>query len=390
MATRVEELRDWTAAHEGEALALLEALVNQDSGTYDRADVNRAVDLLAAALADLGFGVRRIPQAEYGDHLVATREGAPGMKSLLCIGHIDTVYPAGTAAVRPFRVEGAKATGPGVLDMKGGLVALAFALRALEATGSTALRSMGFSLLVNTDEEIGSPTSRDLFRELAHRHHAAIVLEPARPNGECVIGRKGVGHYCVDVFGRQAHAGSQPELGINAIWELAHKVCAIQELGDRERGTTVNVGVIRGGDRSNVVPDRAAADVDLRVWSVEEGERFEQALQAIVGRSWVAGSTAKWSGAISMPPWPTNDGTRKMLEILRVAGSPLGLRFEGVTTGGGSDGNRTASIIPTLDGLGVVGSRMHSPEEYIEVVSLRQRAVLLALFLETWYEHFAT
>ncbi len=388
MPTRVDVLQDWAATHEGEALALLEALVNQDSGSYDRADVNRAGDLLAAAFADLGFGVRRIPQAEHGDHLVATRAGTAGAKSLLCIGHIDTVYPAGTAAVRPFRLEGAKATGPGVLDMKGGLVALIFALRALAATDSTALRSMGLSLLVNTDEEIGSPTSRELFREMAGHHHAAIVLEPARPNGECVIGRKGVGHFRVEVFGRQAHAGTQPELGINAIRELAHKVCAIQELGDPPRGTTVNVGTICGGERPNVIPDHAAADVDLRVWSVEEGERFERALQAVVGRSWVAGSTAKCSGEISMPPWPTNDGTRRLLEILQAAGRPLDLSFTGATTGGGSDGNRTASLIPTLDGLGVVGSRMHSPEEYIEVRSLRERAVLLALFIETWYERF--
>jgi glutamate carboxypeptidase len=389
MQTRYELLRSWTAAHEAEAISFLESLVNQDSGTFDRACVNRVGDLLAGAFAGLGFGVSRVAETDYGDHLVATRPATAGKPSLLCIGHMDTVYPAGTAAVRPFRVEGGRATGPGVLDMKGGLAVLWLALRALEAIGSPAQTGMGLSLVVNSDEEIGSPTSRELFVALARRHQAAIVLEPARPTGECVIGRKGVGHFRVEVFGRQAHAGTQPELGVNAVWELAHKVCAIQELADRERGTTVNVGTFRGGDRTNVIPDYAVADVDLRIWSAEEGERVTQAVRAITGRSSVAGTMAKCSGEVSMPPWPTNEGTRRMLAILQEAAVPLSLGFSGVTTGGGSDGNRTAALIPTLDGLGAVGSRMHSPEEYIEVASLQERAVLLALFFERWCERFA-
>ncbi|RPI09858.1 MAG: M20/M25/M40 family metallo-hydrolase, partial [Zetaproteobacteria bacterium] len=219
-------------------------------------------------------------------------------------------------------------------------------------------------------------------------HRAAIVLEPARPNGECVIGRKGVGHFRLEVFGRQAHAGSQPELGINAIWELAHKICAMQAVSDPERGTTVNVGVVRGGERPNVVPDRASADLDLRIWTVEEADRVTDAFRAIAERAAIPGATATLTGEISNPPWQTNDGTRRMLAILNEAGSPLGLSFAGVTTGGGSDGSRTAQVIPTLDGLGPVGSKMHSAEEYMEVPSLLQRAALLALFMETWYERF--
>ena len=214
------------------------------------------------------------------------------------------------------------------------------------------------------------------------------MLEPARPNGECVIGRKGVGHFRLEVFGRQAHAGSQPELGVNAIWELANKVCAMQALTDSDRGTSVNVGVVRGGERSNVVPDYACADVDLRIWSPEEADRVTRAFQDIARRSTIPGSTGALSGEISNPPWPANDGTRRMLAVLNDAASGLGLTFAGVTTGGASDGNRTAQIIPTLDGLGAVGSKMHSPDEYLEVPSLRERAALLALFMETWYERF--
>jgi glutamate carboxypeptidase len=388
MTARCEAITRWLQAHEGEAIAFLEALVNQDSGTYDRAAVNRVADQLAGAYAELGFSVDRFPQIEFGDHLLASRPGAAPATSLLCIGHMDTVFPLGTAAARPFQVEGDRATGPGVVDMKGGLTTLLFALRALAATESQAFRKLSCSVLINSDEEIGSPTSRQMFLDLAHRHQAAIVLEPARPNGECVIGRKGVGQFHLEVSGRQAHAGSQPELGINAIWELAHKVCAMQALTDLERGTTVNVGVIRGGERSNVVPDRASADVDLRIWNTEEADRVLRAFHEIAERATVPGATCTLTGEVSNPPWQTNEGTRRMLAILNQAAAPLGLTFEGVTTGGGSDGSRTAPVIPTLDGLGPVGSKAHSPDEYLEVASLRQRAALLALFMETWYERF--
>ena len=385
MTSRCDAIMGWLQAREGEAIGFLETLVNLDSGTYDRAAVNRVGDVLAGAFADLGFTIERVVQTEYGDHLLATRPGTEPERGLLCIGHMDTVFPAGTAASRPFRIDGERATGPGVVDMKGGLTVLLFALRALAATDSQAFRRLRCSIVINSDEEIGSPTSRRLFMDQAARHQAAVVLEPARPNGECVIGRKGVGHFRMEVSGRQAHAGSQPELGINAVWELAHKVCAMQALGDPERGTTVNVGVIRGGDRPNVVPDRASADVDLRIWSAEEAERVTRAFREIAERATVPGATGSLTGEISSPPWPTNDGTRRLLGILNEAGSPLGLAFSGVTTGGGSDGNRTAQVVPTLDGLGAVGSKMHSPEEYVEVPSLCRRAALLALFVERWY-----
>ena len=390
MIARAQEITGWMQAHEREAFAFLEALVNQDSGTHDRVEVNRLGDALAAAYAGLGFSVERISPSQYGDHLLASHGSMGEGGRLLCVGHMDTVFPAGTAKSRPFRVEGNRATGPGVLDMKGGLTLLLFAMRALAETESPAWRGMRVSVLVNSDEEIGSPTSRGLIADLAERHDAAIVMEPARPAGECVIARKGVGHFRVEVFGRQAHAGSQPELGISAIWELAHKVCALQALNDLGRGTTVNVGVIRGGERSNVVPDYACADVDLRIWNLDEGSRILRAFDEIVGRSTVPGTTGKLSGEISTPPWQTNDGTRRMLTLLQQAGGALGIAIHGVATGGGSDGSRTAQHVPTLDGLGPVGSRTHSPEEFMEVPSLRERTALLALFIEKWYEAFAT
>lgn len=388
MTTRTQVITRWIQGHEREAIAFLETLVDKDSGTHDRLDVKRVGDILARAFEGLGFFVERIPQTTYGDHLIASHQGTPGTRRLLCVGHMDTVYPAGTAGSRPFRIEGTRATGPGVLDMKGGLTILLFALRALGETDSDAFREMDVSVFINSDEEVGSPSSRQIISDLALRHDAAIVLEPARPGGECVIARKGVGHFRMEVFGRQAHAGSQPELGINAIWELAHKICAMQALNDPDRGTTVNVGVIRGGERSNVVPDYACADVDLRIWSVEEGDRIARALQEIAQRSTISGATGKLSGEVSTPPWQTGEATRRMLALLQQAGNHLGIEIKGVATGGGSDGSRTAQHIPTLDGVGPVGSRIHSPEEFLEMPSLRERTALLALFIETWYEQF--
>jgi glutamate carboxypeptidase len=381
---RAAAILRWTETHEAEAIGLLETLVNQDSGTFDPAGVNRVADRLAETYAALGFSVRRHVQEGYGDHLEARREGGSA-RALLCLGHLDTVFPAGAAAVRPFRIEGRRATGPGVADMKGGLTVLLFALRALRDTASPVLRDVTLTVFLNADEEIGSPSSRQRIEELAKSHDAALVLEPARPGGECVIGRKGVGHFRLEVFGRQAHAGSQPEAGINAIAELAHKICALHALTDLECGTTVNVGTVRGGERANVVPDRAEAEVDLRVWSHEEAARLTEAFQVIAAQAHVPGTTARLTGEVTNPPWQTTEGTRALLRLLNQAARPLGLSVPGVTTGGGSDGSRAAQLIPTLDGLGPVGSRLHSPEEFLELPSLRERTALLALFLEAWH-----
>jgi glutamate carboxypeptidase len=385
LSERASQIRSWLEPRESDLVGLLANLVNQDSGTYDPTEVNQVGEILASAVADSGFTIRRVAGSTYGDHVVATRPGIRGERRLLCLGHMDTVFPSGTAASRPFQIKDGRATGPGVLDMKGGLVLLVFALRALQATDSPAWRGTSFTLLFNSDEEIGSPSSRPLFAAEAARHDAAIVLEPARPNGACVIGRKGVGHFRLETFGRQAHAGAQPELGINAIWEMAHKICELQALTDFQRGTTINVGVVRGGERSNVVPDSAAAEIDLRIWSAEEGARAGAAFRVIASRAHIPGATATLTGEIGTPPWQTNGGTRQLLGFLERAGQALGVQVAGVTTGGGSDGSRVAHVIPTLDGLGPVGSHTHSPDEFVEVPSLVERAALLALFIETWY-----
>ena len=372
-----------------EQVALLARLVNQDSGTDDRADVNRVGAMLAERLAGLGFAVTRVPQERFGDHLLAEKPGS-GPKRFLFVGHFDTVFPAGTAGQRPFRVADGRAYGPGVYDMKGGLAAVLYALRAHREAGTRAWAETAITIVFNADEERLSLTSRDLIQAQARRAHSVGILEPARPGGEYVMARKGAGTFRLEVEGKSSHAGLQPEMGASAIWDLARKVCELHALTDFETGTTVNVGVIRGGERPNVVPDRASAEVDLRVWTPEEAERMTAALRAIAERVHVPGTRARLSGGVQFPPWPPgHPGTARLLEIMRAAGREIGLEVTAIRTGGGSDGNHTSHVAPTIDGLGPQGSRAHSEEEFILLPTLLERTKMIALFLDRWAAEFA-
>lgn len=378
----------WLAEREPEAVRLLEALVNQDSGTYDRQDVNRLADLLAGPLADLGFRPTRHPQTEYGDHWLWEKPGT-GSRRLLCISHIDTVFASGTARARPFTVRGTRAMGPGVLDMKGGIAAMLMALRALHATDSRAWREATLAWFLNSDEEVLSPTSRALIRSEAERSTSVAVTEPARPGGEYVVARKGAGKFFLEVHGRNAHAGAQPELGRSAVWAMAQKICELHAMTDLAEGTTVNVGVVRGGTRSNVIADRCDAEIDLRAWTPAAAERAMARLREIAGRAHVDGTTAVLRGDMNFPPWPQGlPGTMALLGLLQEAGRELGLRLGGIATGGGSDGNHASALAPTIDGLGPQGSHAHSPDEYIELPTLIERAKVNARFVELWSERF--
>jgi glutamate carboxypeptidase len=371
-----------------EQIRFLARLVDQDSGTDDREDANRVGDMLAEALDALGFAVRRVPQTRCGDHIVAEKPGS-GAKRFLFVGHFDTVFPAGTARQRPFRIAGDRAYGPGVYDMKGGLAAVLFALRAHREAGTRAFADTHLAVVFNADEERLSATSRDLIQAEARRAHSVGILEPARPGGEYVMARKGAGTFTLEVSGKASHAGLQPELGASAIWDLAQKVCALAALTDPEAGTTVNVGVVQGGERPNVVADRARAEIDLRVWTPEEGDRVAAAMQGIAGTVHVPGTRARLSGGIQFPPWPPGlPGSVRLLEIMAEAGRTLGIPVRAIETGGGSDGNHTAHVAPTIDGLGPQGSRAHSEEEFIELPTLLERTKMLALFLDRWAAEF--
>jgi len=376
-------LLEYIDSKEAEMLEFLESLVNIDSGSYDKAGVDQVGDVLARRLAALNFAVQRSPQKEYGDHVIGHKPGA-GHQRILFIGHMDTVFPAGTTRKRPFRIEGDRACGPGVMDMKGGITCLVYALEALKSTASETYNQITMDVVFNSDEELLSPTSRTIIESHAKQAQAACVFEPARPGGEYVIQRKGVGKYIMTVAGRAAHAGAQPEDGRSAIEELAHKIVALHALTDAATGTNVNVGVIRGGQRPNVIADQAYAEIDIRVADQQTAQRIDRRIREIAAAQTVPDTACELSGGIQFPPMlPTEESTR-LFETLQKAGRVLGLELRGIATGGGSDGNHAAQFTPTLDGMGPRGSGAHSDREYMEIATLAERAKVTALFLAEW------
>ena len=379
----MKELIAYLDSRQADMLALLERMVNIDSGTLDKAGVDRVGALLAERLAGLGFKLEVVRQREYGDHLVGRKAGRD-KRRILFVGHMDTVFATGTAAQRPFRIEAGRAYGPGVLDMKGGIVCLLFALEALKATEQPAHDAAAMSVIFNSDEEYLSPTSRPLIEEEARHSQTVCVFEPARPGGEYVISRKGTGKYQLTVTGRAAHAGAQPERGRSAVGEMAHKIVALHALTDFSTGTTVNVGVVRGGERSNVVAEKAYAEIDIRVPNLEEFERLDQRIKAIASASTVPETTAALSGGLGFPPMIQTPGAKVLFEALRAAGQVVGVEVKGIPTGAGSDANYASQFAPTLDGMGPQGSETHSDREFIEVPTLLDRSKVTALFLAGW------
>jgi glutamate carboxypeptidase len=374
-----EQLAGYVDRKRDEMLALLEELVSIDSGTYDKQGVDRVGSIVGEGLAVLGLGLERVAQAELGDHLFARKAG--NGTPLLLIGHTDTVFATGATSQRPFAIEGGQVLGPGVIDMKGGLVVLLFGLRALREVDSPAWTDLPYVVALNSDEEILSPTSRALIEAEARQARAAVVFEPGRPEGEFVTYRKGVGKYRLTVRGRAAHAGSQPEHGISATEELAHKILAIHQLSTPEHGTTVNVGVIGGGERANVVAAEAWAEIDLRAFEPAEADRVEAALAEIAARSELPGAESLVEGGLLFPPWPQGEANRRLFELVQRAAAELGLSARETYNGAGSDGNHAALHTPVIDGMGPYGSEEHSLREYMVLEGLFERTKVFSLFL---------
>jgi glutamate carboxypeptidase len=273
--------------------------------------------------------------------------------------------------------------------MKGGLTALLYALRAHQEARTRTWTETNVSVVFNADEERLSPTSREVIGAEARRAHGVGILEPARPGGEYVIARKGAGKFFLDVTGKAAHAGNQPELGRSAVFAMAQKICDLHAMTDLSEGTTVNVGVVHGGERSNVVADHCAAEIDLRAWTPAAAARAIQRFHEITAHLHLNGTTARLTGDMNFPPWPEGlPGTMALLALVQEAGRDLGLSLTGIRTGGGSDGNHASAVAPTLDGFGPQGSLAHAPEEYIEIPTLVERAKVTARFIELWTEKF--
>jgi len=351
-------------------------MVAMESPSDDPGAVDRFQELLAELVMPEA-AVEFVPGGEWGKHLLC-RWGNGG-RQVLVLAHADTVWPLGTLAGMPFREAEGRLWGPGVLDMKGGIAVFLLAIRAARELG---LPLPGSVLLqVNSDEEVGSPSSRRLTEENAQRSEAVLVLEPGTGlTGKLKTQRKGIGHYRVQVTGRAAHAGVDFEQGASAVVELARQIDRIAGWTDLERGITVNPGVIGGGTKSNVVAAEAWVEVDTRVLTLQDAalldERF-QGLQAMDPRC-----SVHVSGGLNRPPMERSPGGDRLFRMAREAGAALGLAVEESLTGGGSDGNFTAALgIPTLDGLGCVGEGAHAQHESILLKYLPERIALLAVIL---------
>jgi glutamate carboxypeptidase len=364
-------------ADERAYLDTLRALVELESPTTDRAAGQRLADHLAARLEADGWAVEREPRAEVGDLLLARLEGGDPDDASLILAHYDTVWPIGTLAEMPWRRDGDRVHGPGVLDMKAGI---ATALHAARLARELAGPRGPVTLLISSDEETGSIHSREAIEREARRHARVLVVEPGRDDGALKVGRKGVGVVRVRFRGRSAHAGLNPEAGASALRELAHFLFFAEDLGDAEKGTTVNLTVASGGSAGNVVAEEAVARLDVRVLRMDEGERVVAALRGY--RPHDRRVTVETSGGMNRPPMEATAENAALADEARAAASALGLSLGEAVVGGGSDGNFTSAMgVPTLDGLGAVGEGPHARHEHVRVRPTLERVALLTALL---------
>ena len=360
----------------------LKTLVETESPSHDKSAVDLVGVIVAEEARKLGARVDVIQNDETGNHILSRFQPfdtAQDRSSILILCHMDTVFPLGTITKTPYREEGEKIFGPGTLDMKAGIV-IAFA--AIEEAQKDGLKRL-VTLLCTSDEEIGSHTSRALIESLAMESALVLVMEGALLDGSLKTWRKGVGEFWVKTKGRAAHAGGAHQDGRNAIEEMAHQVIAIQKLTDYSKETTLNVGVIQGGTVSNVVPEEAVIQVDVRVMQPGEWERLESEIGKL--KPVLEGTSIEVTGGLNRPPMPFDDLMKATFEKAKNIASKLGMELTAGGTGGASDGNFVAPLgIPLLDGMGAVGEGYHSEREYIFAESIEQKAKLIAALIREW------
>ncbi|MGB8981974.1 MAG: M20 family metallopeptidase [Anaerolineales bacterium] len=364
--------------------ALLKLLVETESPSHDKAAVDRVGAIVAEGARKLGAQVEIISNHKTGDHVLCRfspgdGKGDRGQGNILLLCHMDTVFPLGTLEKMPLREADGRIFGPGTLDMKAGIV---IALAAIEAAQKAGL-ARPVTLLCTSDEEIGSPTSRAHIERLAKESALVLVLEGGLVDGALKTWRKGVGEFQVRAKGRAAHSGGDHEKGRNAIEEIAHQVIAIQKLTDYSKQTTLNVGVIHGGTVSNVVPEEALIEVDVRVMQPGEWERVEAEMNRL--KPALDGTSLEVSGRLNRPPMPFDETMKAAFERAKSIAAQTGIELKAGGTGGASDGNFVAPLgIPVLDGLGAVGEGYHSEREYIFADSLPGRVKLVSALLRNW------
>jgi glutamate carboxypeptidase len=365
----------WLRDREPQMVATLRDLVLLESPSHDKPACDRLSAHLAREFESLGGSVTVRSQSGAGDHLQADFTGPVDRAPVLLLGHFDTVWEVGTLSTMPWSERDGRLYGPGVFDMKAGIVQLMFAIRALRECLGELPRPVKVWLV--SDEEQGSASSRALTEEVARQCAAVLVCEPAGPGGTLKTARKGVGSFALKVAGVAAHSGLDFEKGHNAVLELTHQVQAISRLTDLARGITLNVGIVHGGTRTNVVPDSAFAEVDLRFWRMQDGEEVERRVRELQPVD--QHCRLEITGGINRPPLERSAGVAALFERARRLASELGFELQETAVGGGSDGNFTAGIgVPTLDGLGAVGDGAHAAHEHVISAELPKRAALLA------------
>ena len=373
-----DDVLQWLSQQQGAMLRLLEEVVNIDSGSYDKPGVDAVGERFFRFFDEHGIPTTWHRNEGFGDALKAQVAGSGGAnKPIVVMGHRDTVFPKGEVARRPFKIEGGRAYGPGVADMKAGLVMNAFVLAAYHKLGGAPGPLVG---LFTSDEEIGSPASRPIIEDTAREARAVFNAEPGRPSGNIVTGRKGGVFMRLEVFGKAAHSGGNFSEGTSAIGELAHKIVRLHAITDLDRGTTVNVGLIAGGQSVNTVAPYAESQIDLRYVNPADRADAMRAIEGIVTTPAVPGTTARLEIKGEFLPLVQDEGARALFDVYAGAMQELGRPVEGEFAGGCADSGFTASVgCPTICAIGPVGGKAHSPEEYLEIGSLVPRAQGLAL-----------
>ncbi len=365
-------------------VSTIRELVEIESPSDNKAAVDRMAEAVAQKFSQLGGNadIRIHPAKDFGNHLQIDFDfpGKSAAKPVLLLGHYDTVYPLGTLAAMPCRAVDNKLTGPGVFDMKSGIALMLHALAALQDWHKGLPRPVTVFLV--SDEEVGSDSSRALTESLAKKAAAVLVLEPAYGSqGAVKTARKGVGGYLVKVTGKAAHAGLDFQKGVNAILELARQIEKISSFTDLKKGLTVNVGVVSGGSRTNVVPSEAAAQVDVRIARIKDAAGIDKQMRRL--RPFNRKCKIEITGGINRPPMERTAGVSALYAQAAAIARELGWKLGEAAVGGGSDGNFTAGLgIPTLDGLGAVGDGAHAPHEHIVISELPRRAALIAGLIE--------
>lgn len=382
MTTPEAQIIAWLAAQKDAMVGALRRMVDTDGGSYDKAGVDAVGAQIAGFLGAHGIAVETLRQRRFGDCLRATigADAAPAggnrRRNIVLMGHRDTVFPQGEPARRPFTVEGNRAHGPGVADMKAGLVMNMFVLAAFARFGGAPGPLVG---LFTGDEEIGSPEGRPVIEAEARAARVVFNSEPGRPTGGVVTGRKGGVFMLMEITGKAAHSGGNFEQGISAIGELAQKITAIHALTDLGRGITLNVGLVAGGQSVNTVAPHASGEIDLRYVSPADRDEVVVAIEAIVARSFVPGTTARLAIKGEFLPLTLSEASGKVFDLYRDAARESGFATAGEFSGGCADSGFSAAMgAPTLCAVGPVGGKAHSPEEYLELDSLVPRAQALA------------